>query len=419
MGTYLKRIIEGQIERKMKSSGAVLVAGPKFCGKTTTATRFAKSVKKLSTERAISLAKMEPRATLDGEKPLLIDEWQAVPQIWDEVRNYIDENPGFGQFILTGSSTPEDKTKIHHSGAGRIVPLKMRPMSLFESLDSTGKVSLAELFRNPDVGVYDENSSHSLRKTAFLLCRGGWPLSLVDDEETALDITANYYEGLFNFENSDNEKFRNKNPEVLKMILRSYARNISTEAPVTAIIQDIITTNNRNTFDSRTYEDYMDALKDLYIIEDILSWNPNIRSKASIRSTPTRHFTDTSIACAALHVSPDDLMNDIRTFGLFFEDMAVRDLAIYSMGLKGEIRHYRDSNGLECDIIIHLPDGKWAAVEVKLGGDKLIDDGARNLVKLKSLVERAPSFMMIVTATGPAYRRPDGIYVIPINCLKD
>lgn len=419
MDKYLKRIIESQIERKMKSSGAVLIAGPKFCGKTTTAMRFAKSARKLSTESEISLARMEPRVVLEGEKPRLIDEWQAVPQIWDEVRNYVDENAGFGQFILTGSSTPEDKTKVHHSGAGRIVPIKMRPMSLFESLESNGKVSISDLFMNPGRSVYFENSGYSLRKTAFLLCRGGWPQSLVDDEEVALDITSNYYEGLFNFENSDNEKFRNRKPEVLRMILRSYARNISTQAPAATIIQDIIRSNNRSAFDAKTYDDYLDALKDLYIIEDILAWNPNIRSKAAVRSTPTRHFVDTSIACAALHVSPDDLMKDLNSFGLFFEDMVVRDLVIYSGVMKGEVRHYRDGNGLECDAVIHLPDGSWAAVEIKLGGNKLIDEGVRNLLRLKEVVEKTPAFMMIVTATGPAYRRPDGIYVVPINCLKD
>ena len=276
-----------------------------------------------------------------------------------------------------------------------------------------------ELFGNPDLKIFDENTGHSLRKTAFQLCRGGWPQSLVNDEEVALDITSNYYEGLFNFENSDNDKFRNKNPEVLRMILRSYARNISTEAPTTTIIQDIIRTNNRMTFDVKTFEEYMDALKDLYIIEDIMAWNPNIRSKAAIRSTPTRHFTDTSIACSALHVSPDDLMNDLNSFGLLFEDMAVRDLTIYSSTMQGEVRHYRDSNGLECDAIIHLPNGKWAAAEVKLGGQKLIDEGVRNLLKLKSLVDNEPEFMMIITASGPAYRRPDGICVVPINCLRD
>lgn len=419
MDRYLKRIVESRIERKMKSSGAVLIAGPKFCGKTTTAMQFAKSVKKLSTESSINLARIEPRAALDGEKPRLIDEWQSVPQIWDEVRNYVDENSGFGQFILTGNSTPEDKTRIHHSGAGRIVPIKMRPMSLFESLESNGLVSIKELFLDPEKKFFCENEEHSLRKTAFQLCRGGWPQSLVKDEEVALDITSNYYEGLFNFENSDNDKFRNKNPEILRMILRSYARNISTEAPVSTIIQDIIQSNNRASFDVKTYEEYMDALRDLYIIEDISAWNPNIRSKAAVRSTSTRHFVDTSIACAALHVSPDDLMNDVNSFGLFFEDMVVRDLSIYSASLKGEIRHYRDSNGLECDAIIHLPNGAWAAVEIKLGGERLIEEGVKNLFKLKSLVTHEPAFMMIVTASGPAYRRPDGVYVVPLNCLRD
>lgn len=416
---YLKRIIEAQIERKLKSSGAVLIAGPKFCGKTTTAMRFARSVKKLSTESAINLARMEPQAALEGEKPRLIDEWQAVPQLWDEVRNYVDEHSGFGQFILTGSSTPEDKTQIHHSGAGRIVPVKMRPMSLYESRDSSGLVSLKELFEKRDVRVFYENASHSLRKTAFLLCRGGWPQALVSDEEVALDVTSNYYDGLFNFENSDNEKFRNKSPEILKMILRSYARNISTEAPATTIIQDILRSNNRSTFDMKTYDEYMDALKDLYIVEDVLAWNPNIRSRAAVRSTPTRHFVDTSIACAALHISPEDLLNDVNSFGLFFEDMVVRDLTVYSGSLKGEVRHYRDSNGLECDAIVHLPNGEWGAVEVKLGGQRLIEEGAENLLKIGTLVEKSPSFMMIVTATGPLYRRPDGIYVVPLNCLKD
>lgn len=417
MGKYLERYVERQLERKLKSSGAVLVVGPKFCGKTTTASRFAKSAIKLNTDRSIQLAKMEPQATLRGEKPRLIDEWQTVPQLWDEVKNDIDEVQAFGRYILTGSATPEDKTKIHHSGAGRIVPLKMRPMSLYESLESNGKVSLKELFENDIVDVYDENAGHSLRKTAFLLCRGGWPLSLVDDENTALDVTANYYQGLFNFENSENEKFRNKKPEVLKMILRSYARNISTEAAYQTLIDDVIKSNNR-TMDSRTFDDYMDALKDLYIIEDIEAWNPNLRSKATIRTTPTRHFIDTSIACTALGISPDDLMNDLNSFGMFFEDMAVRDLVVYAAAIGGTVRHYRDSNALECDAVVHLDNGKWGAVEIKLGGEKLINEGVANLNKLKSIVTAEPSFMMILTATGPSYRRPDGIYVVPINCLR-
>ena len=418
MDNYRKRYIESQIERLLKSSSAVLVAGPKFCGKTTTCLRMAKSNIRLVTRRNIELARMEPHNTLLGEQPRLIDEWQTVPELWDEVRAWADEKPGFGQFILTGSSTPADKSKIHHSGAGRIVTLPMRPMSLFESGDSTGTVSLAELFSSESPNVYDTNERHSLKDMAFYTCRGGWPLSILDDRDVALDVTANYYNGLFNFDTSENEKFRNKKPEVLRMILRSYARNISTEAAYKTIIQDIIESNNR-TMDSKTFDDYWDALKDLFIISDIDAWNPNLRSKAVVRTTPTRHFVDTSIACQALNISPDDLMADLKSFGFFFEDLAVRDLNIYASLLGGTVKHYRDSHGLECDAVVHTPKGKWGAIEIKLGGDKLIEEGAANLNKLKDDVDDPNmAFMAIITATGPAYRRPDGIYVTPLNCLR-
>lgn len=417
---YLKRYIEAGIERKLKSSGVVVVSGPKFCGKTTTATLFAKSVIKLNTNQAIELARMEPRNTLVGEQPRLVDEWQTVPDIWNEAKAWIDENPRFGQFILTGSSTPADKTRIHHSGAGRIVSIMMRPMSLFESLDSKGTVSLGELFANPDMPIYDLNGNHQLADTAFLLCRGGWPLSLQTDRQIALDVTRNYYDGLFNFENSENVKFRNKKPDILRMVLRSYARNISTEASAQTMIGDIISSRNRSTMDSKTFDDYMDALNDLFIIEDIDAWNPNLRSKTVVRTTSTRHFVDTSIACCSLGITPDSLMKDLNSFGMFFEDMAVRDLKIYSSTLDGSIMHYRDSRGLECDAVIHLNDGRWALVEIKLGGNRLIEEGAANLSRLKNDVAYSggPEFMMILTATGPAYRRPDGIYVVPLNCLK-
>lgn len=418
MDNYRKRYIESQIERLLKSSSAVLVAGPKFCGKTTTCLRMAKSNIRLATRRNIELARMEPHNTLLGEQPRLIDEWQTVPELWDEVRAWADEKPGFGQFILTGSSTPADKSKIHHSGAGRIVTLPMRPMSLFESGDSTGTVSLAELFFSESPNVYDTNERHSLKDMAFYTCRGGWPLSILDDRDVALDVTANYYNGLFNFDTSENEKFRNKKPEVLRMILRSYARNISTEAAYKTIIQDIIESNNR-TMDTKTFDDYWDALKDLFIICDIDAWNPNLRSKAVVRTTPTRHFVDTSIACQALNISPDDLMADLKSFGFFFEDLAVRDLNIYASLLGGTVKHYRDSRGLECDAVVHTPKGKWGAIEIKLGGDKLIEEGAANLNKLKDDVDDPNmAFMAIITATGPAYRRLDGIYVTPLNCLR-
>ena len=417
---YLKRYVEAGIERKLKSSGVVVVSGPKFCGKTTTATLFAKSVIKLNSDQSIELARMEPRNTLVGEQPRLVDEWQTVPDIWNEAKAWIDDNPRFGQFILTGSSTPADKTRIHHSGAGRIVSIMMRPMSLFESLDSKGTVSLRELFDNPDMPIYDLNGSHQLADTSFLLCRGGWPLSLQEDRQVALDVTKNYYDGLFNFENSENDKFRNKKPEILRTVLRSYARNISTEASAQTMIDDIISSRSRSTMDSKTFDDYLDALKDLFIIEDIDAWNPNLRSKAIVRTTATRHFVDTSIACCALGITPDSLMKDLNSFGMFFEDMAVRDLKIYASNLDGSIMHYRDSRGLECDAVIHLNDGRWALAEIKLGGNKLIEEGAANLLRLKNDVAHSggPEFMMILTATGPAYRRPDGIYVVPINCLR-
>ncbi len=420
MGEYLKRYIEKEIERKLKSSGVVLVSGPKFCGKTTTSSLFAKSQIKLNTYQSISIARLEPRNVLKGSQPRLIDEWQTVPDIWNAAKEWIDANPGFGQFILTGSSTPADKTRIYHSGAGRIVTLMMHPMSLYESGDSKGTVALSELFYDPNYSVFDMNDENELADMAYLLCRGGWPLSLVSEREVALDVTRNYYNGLFNFDNSENAKFRNKKPEVLRMILRSYARNISTEASYQTLMDDVIKSNNRSSFDAKTFDDYMDALKDLYILEDIDAWNPNLRSKTVVRTTATRHFVDTSIACCALGISPADLMNDLNSFGLFFEDMAVRDLKIYAKALHGTIKHYRDSRGLESDAVIHLDDGRWALAEIKLGGEHLINEGAAHLLKIRNDIDstKGPAFMMIVTATGPAYRREDGIYVVPLNCLK-
>ena len=419
MRKYLSRIIESEIERRLKSSGAVSVAGPKFCGKTTTSELFAKSEIKLNTNSMINIARMEPRAVLMGETPRLIDEWQTVPDIWNATRALIDERQEFGQIILTGSATPAHKGEIHHSGAGRITTIKMRPMSLYESQESLGVVSLKQLFDNPNESILNLNEGHSLADTAFMMCRGGWPLAIGHDRDIALDVTRNYYEVLFNIENSDNEKFRNKKPEVMRMILRAYARNISTEASYRTLLADVTTNENRSMND-RTFDDYVDALRDLFIIEDMDAWNPNLRSKATVRTTATRHFVDTSIACAALGITPSDLMRDTETFGLMFEDMAVRDLRIYAMPLRGEVRHYRDSRGLECDAVMHLDDGRWAMMEVKLGGDKLIEEGAKNMLRIKEDIAsgKAPAFMAIITATGAAYRRDDGIYVIPLNCLK-
>ena len=419
---YYKRLLEETIALKLKSSGAILVAGPKFCGKTTTCMLYQKSFVKLNTKQAIAMARMDPKGVLSGENPRLIDEWQKAPDIWNQVKDDLDFNFEFGKYILTGSSTPVDKTEIHHSGAGRIAPLKMRPMTLWESKESKGTVSLKDLF---DGGVnfpWDMNSDFTLNDVAFLLCRGGWPIAVLAPKEIALEITKNYYNGLFVFEDSENERFRNKKPEVLRMILRSYARNISTEAAVSTIISDIRQSNER-TMDPKTYDDYMEALKDLYIIEDMEAWNPNIRSKTSIRSTPTRHFVDTSIACRSLGVSPNDLMNDLESFGLFFEDFAVRDLSVYAGCLGGVVKHYRDNAGLECDAVVHLEDGRWGGIEIKLGGDDLINDGAESLKTLRNKIvdksdEKAPSFLLVLTAVGGAYRRDDGVYVAPINLIR-
>ena len=420
---YLRRYIERDIERALKSAGAVIVAGPKFCGKTTTSMLFQNSFIKLNTNSRIKLARLNPSQTLIGDRPRLIDEWQTVPEIWNCVKEDLDNDYVFGKYILTGSSTPVDKSEIHHSGAGRIASVSMRPMSLFESGESKGSVSLRDLFDGKDLSAFDENEDFTLQDVAFLVCRGGWPISVISPREVSLDVTRNYYNGLFVFEDCDNENFRNKKPEILKMILRSYARNISSEASKQTIIEDVRQSNER-TMDTKTFDDYLEALGDLFILSDIAAWCPRIRSKTSIRSTPTRHFVDTSIACRAINIFPEDLMNDLSSFGLFFEDFAVRDLSIYAQALGGEVRHYRDNAGLECDAVVHLEDGRWGAIEIKLGGDKLIEDGAHSLTLLKEKIEEkspepAPSFLMILTARGSLYRREDGIFVVPINCLRE
>ena len=419
---YYQRLIEDAIALKLKSSGAVLVAGPKFCGKTTTCMLYQNSFVKLNTKQAIAMARMNPKAMLNGDKPRLIDEWQKAPDIWNQVKDDLDFEYQFGKYILTGSSTPADKTEIHHTGAGRIAPLTMRPMTLWESKESKGTVSLKDLFEGGKNFQWDMNTDFTLDDVAFLLCRGGWPISVLAPRDIAIEITKNYYNGLFVFEDSENERFRNKKPEVLRMILRSYARNISSEAAVSTIISDIRQSNER-TMDTKTYDDYMDALKDLYVIEDMEAWNPNIRSKTSIRSTPTRHFVDTSIACRSLGVSPGDLMKDLNSFGLFYEDFAVRDLRVYADCLGGTVKHYRDNAGLECDAVVHLEDGRWAGIEIKLGGEDLINEGAESLKTLRNKIieksdEKAPSFLLVLTAVGGAYKREDGVYVAPINLLK-
>ena len=420
---YYERLVEKEIKRKLQTMGAVVVAGPKFCGKTTTCMLFQNSYIKLNTLQAVRMARLNPAAVLEGEKPRLIDEWQKAPDIWNQVRDDLDLDYQFGKYLLTGSSTPADKTEMHHSGAGRITPVRMRPMSLWESRESKGKVSLEQLFEGTVTNPWDMNVGWRLDDVAHLICRGGWPISVLAPKEIAIEVTRNYYNGLFVYEDCENERFRNKDPEVLKMIVRSYARHISTEAAKTTIIQDVRQQNER-TMDPKTFDDYMEALRDLYILEDMPAWNPSIRSKTSIRSTPTRHFVDTSIACRALNIGPADLMHDLNSMGLFFEDMAVRDLQVYVSAMGGEVRHYRDNAGLECDAIVHLDDGRWGAVEIKLGGDDLIEEGAQSLKTLRAKIveksdEQAPVFLMVLTAVGTLYQREDGVLVVPINMLKE
>lgn len=419
---YLTRFIEKEIESALDTSGVVVVAGPKFCGKTETCKKYAKSKYSLDTKKKIELVQSNPESILIGENPRLIDEWQNVPDLWNVARSEVDNRQEkFGQFIFTGSSTPAEMDDIYHSGAGRIVTIRMRPMSLYETKESKGIVSLKELFGGKEK-VFAINDNYYLQDTAFYICRGGWPLSLVDNRDRALRITENYYSTLFDFENSQNKKFRNKKPETFRMILRSYARNISTEARRKTILTDINEHDDRN-MDSDTFDEYVQALNDLYIIKDIEAWNPNFRSKTAIVSSPTRHFVDTSIAAGALNISPNDLINDPETFGLFFEDFAVKELSIYGQALNGEIRHFRDGNGLECDAVIHLKNGEYGLIEIKLGGEDLIKYGTSRLNLLKEKIkednQKMPSFCMILTACGDAYTNEDGIHIVPINMLKD
>lgn len=418
--SYLKRYVEKQIFEALETSGVVVVAGPKFCGKTTTCELFAKSKYVLDTKQKIKMVEANPEAILIGDNPRLIDEWQNVPDLWNCARTEIDHRENkFGQFIFTGSSTPADKSDIYHSGSGRITTIRMCPMSLYETGESKGLVSLLELFSGKrDLFIINEN--YTLLDSAFYICRGGWPLSLVKDKEIALKITKNYCSTLFNFENSKNQKFRNKKPELFKMILRSYARNVSTEARKSAIISDISKHEDRK-IDEDTFDQYLEALNDLYIIKDIEAWNPNFRSKTAIITSPTRHFVDTSIAAYSLNMTPNDLLNDPNTFGLLFEDFVVKELSIYASMYDGEIRHFRDGNGLECDAVIHLPNGEYSLIEIKLGGEGLINEGISKLKlienKIKENEQHLPSFKMIITACGDA-QIIDDIYIVPINMLK-
>lgn len=421
--TYKKRIADGLLQRKLAGKGAVLIEGAKWCGKTTTAEQIAKSVKYMTetgmVDQNIQLAKLNPKLLLKGDIPRLIDEWQVAPQLWDSVRFESDHGP-LGQFILTGSSVPPDMSKVIHSGTGRIGWLRMRPMSLWESQESSGEVSLAELFTTPEqIGAVNPMD---IEQVAFLTCRGGWPLAVDMELEIALDQAFDYVESV---EKRDISKVDGVERDSVRVhrLLRSLARNQGSQASYGTIKADLIA-NEADTISEDTISSYCKALKEIFVVEDSEAWNPNLRSKTAIRTSDTRYFTDPSIATAALGIGPNDLINDLNTFGLFFETMAVRDLRVYAEAMNGKVYHYRDKNGLECDAVVHLRDGRYGLVEIKLGGDDLINDGADALKSLAKKIDtekmKEPSFMMVLIGVGTyAYRREDGVYVVPIGCLKD
>lgn len=421
---YRQRIADRLLVRKLAGKGAVLLEGAKWCGKTTTAEQIAKSVLYMSepgkTDQNKQLAKINPSMLLRGDKPRLIDEWQVAPVLWDSIRFEADHSAGLGLFILTGSSVPADMSEVIHSGTGRIGWLRMRPMSLWESGDSTGEVSLGNLFTSPQSisGI----TATDLEEIAFVTCRGGWPLSVSMDRNIALDQAFDYIEAV---ERRDISQVDGINRDSVRThrLLRSYARHQGAQASYGSIKADL-KANESDTFDEDTIASYINALKKIFVIEDAEAWNPNLRSKSAIRTSDTRYFTDPSIATAALGLGPSDLINDLDTFGLIFETLCIRDLKVYSEALNGKVYHFRDRNGLECDAVVHLRDGSYGLVEVKLGGDTLINAGASTLKELAGKIDtdrmKQPSFMMVLTAIGPyAYRREDGVYVVPVSCLKD
>ena len=405
--------------------GAVLIQGPKWCGKTTTAEQQAKSVVYMDDpeymDQNIELASLSPKKLLAGATPRLIDEWQLAPQLWAAARFEVDHRDEEGQFIFTGSAVPADTEKIHHSGTVRFAWLTMRTMSLYESGESTGEVSLNDLFSKPDVDIFGTNNLN-IDSIAWLICRGGWPRATTINKEVALDMAYRYYEAVVNNDVSRVDNVR-RDAERTKRILRSIARNQCAQISVNTICADI-ESNDTVSANRLTIASYLDALKKIFVLEDSLAWNPNLRSKTAIRSSETRYFSDPSIGVAALGVGPNDLINDLSTMGLFFESMCVRDLRVYADALEGTIYHYRDSKGLECDAVLHLRNGSYGLIEIKLGGEKNIEEGAKNLKLLASKIDttkmKAPSFLMILTGTTKyAIRREDGVYIVPIGCLKD
>lgn len=436
MNGYKNRVADRLLAEKLEAFGAVLIEGPKYCGKTTLASQQAGSILSMADTdtlgQNLALARTNISRLLAGETPRLIDEWQIAPQFWDAVRNEVDKRNEDGQFMLTGSAVPPKPKKeesgniieeenIHHTGTGRISRLRLRTMSLWESEDSTGDVSLEELFINPD--TVDGVSNIDLDRLAYLTCRGGWPKAVLKkSEKAALAQAFDYYDSVVSNDIKRVDDI-DRDEELTKRIMRSYARNQGTQATVGTILADIKSNGDERMSDSTVYS-YIKALKEIFVIEDSIAWNPNLRSKTAIRTSDTRYFIDPSIATAALGMGPKDLINDMETFGFIFETLAIRDLRVYADALDGKVYHYRDKNNLECDAVIHLRNGSYGLVEVKIGGAELIKEGAESLKTLSSKIDstrmKTPSFMMVLTGIGNfAYKRPeDGVLVVPIGCLK-
>lgn len=424
MEKYKPRIADALIERKLRGKGALLIEGPKWCGKTTTAEQFAKSILYMSKPEDLSsnlmMADINPSKLLEGETPRLIDEWQIAPKLWDAVRFEVDHRENYGHFILTGSAVPPKTDEIFHTGTGRFAWIKMRPMSLYESGESSGEISLKEMFNQPE--QLNASNKLSIDELAFLICRGGWPEAVDMDQDVALDQAFDYYNAIVNTDilRVDDVK---RDSERAKRLMKSYARNQGSQTAYTVLRDDIAANDSELITDDTVYA-YTNALRKIFVIEDMPAWNPNLRSKTAIRTSDTRYFIDSSIATASLGLGPEDLIKDLNTMGLFFETMCVRDLRVYAESINGELYHYRDKSGLECDTVVHLRNGSFGLIEIKLGGDRLIEEGAENLKKFSRKIDtdkmKAPSFLMVLTGTGNfAYRRKDGVYVVPIGCLKN
>ncbi len=424
MTKYKMRIVDEILKKRLLGKGAVLIEGPKWCGKTTTAEQVAESILYMADpeneKQNLTMAEISPGRLLKGETPRLIDEWQIAPKLWDAVRFEVDHREEFGQFILTGSAVPASYEHIHHTGTGRFSWLPMRPMSLYESLNSSGEVSLKELFEGPE--HIDGENTIDLSRLAFLICRGGWPRTADLEGEIALEQAFDYYDAVVKSDISRADGI-SRNPERVKRLMRSYARNQGAQTTNMQICADIAV-NEAETFDADTVYSYISALKKIFVVEEMEAWNPNLRSKTAIRTSNTRYFVDPSIATAALGLGPQDLVEDLNTFGLLFETMCVRDLRVFADALNGNVYHFRDKTDLECDAVVHLRNGAYGLIEIKLGGDRLIEEGAKNLKKLRDRIDttkmKQPSFLMILVGVGQyAYRRQDGVYVVPIGCLKD